>query len=81
MEGALEICISAFVNTQYWIVYDINPFEEAGSLRFRILNTVTTVVLLFIVLVSPVFFAYFFIKNRSKWCFRDQADENVGITA
>ena len=76
MEGALEICISAFVNTQYWIAYGINPFEEAGSLRFKILNTVTTIVLLCAVLVSPVFFAYFFIKYRSKWCFKDEPDES-----
>ena len=71
IEGALEICVSAFVNSQFWLVYEVNPFKEQGSLRFKILNTLTTVFLLFIVLISPFFFLCFFIRNKKKWCFKE----------
>ena len=68
VEGTLEIFISAGINIRYLMLSGANPFDSTqGGWQFRIMNTLSVVGLTLIIVISPFFVVYFYIKNKHKW--------------
>ena len=67
------------MNFEYWVESSQHPFSHGeGSYRFRIINTLVVIILMVIILVSPFVIACFYMKHKSKWCYKE--DEGVDTT-
>ena len=76
VEGTLEIFISAGINFKYLFDSGVNPFDPSqGGWQFRIVNTACLIVLSLVIMVSPVFVAWFYIRNKDKWLVSEEDSE------